>query len=135
MLVFFIVCLAVAGVVLEAVEAPKEKLRLQQLEKLRNEIYGSCNFKSICFVQLKCNTTTLLASEDLIGRRENGTNDEDIQERENAWRRIAEELNLAHLIRNNNLPENRWTLYNSFFVAFTAASTIGKIKCTIKTYS
>lgn len=67
-----------------------------------------------------------MTTEDLIGSTGNGTNDDETERREAAWIRIAEALNQPHLLRNNTLPEKKWTLFNSFFVAVTVASTIGK---------
>lgn len=46
-------------------------------------------------------------------------------EREEIWIRIAEMINQPTLIRNGSLPNKKWSVYNSFFVAVTAVTTIG----------
>jgi len=49
---------------------------------------------------------------------------EDFERRELHWIEIATFINQPLLIRNGTAVK-KWTFYNSFFVAMTAASTIG----------
>lgn len=51
----------------------------------------------------------------------------DLSKREEVWIQIAEQINQPALINHRSVPPKKWTLYNSFFVAVTVASTIGKI--------
>lgn len=60
----------------------------------------------------------------------NGTNEIDLVGREEVWIQIAEQINQPTLINNHSVPPKKWTLYNSFFVAVTVASTIGSV-CSI----
>ncbi len=53
----------------------------------------------------------------------------DLSKREDVWIKIAEQINQPALINNRSVPPKKWTLYNSFFVAVTVASTIGKKIC------
>ena len=47
--------------------------------------------------------------------------------REDTWAKVAHWIEQPELIRNATHPAKVWTFYNSFFVAVTAASTIGQL--------
>lgn len=54
----------------------------------------------------------------------------DLAGRAEMWAHIAGQINQPGLIHNGSIPSKKWTLYNSFFVAVTVASTIGS-RCAI----
>ncbi|XP_059350433.1 uncharacterized protein LOC130685524 isoform X2 [Daphnia carinata] len=84
------------------IESPEEEDRLQELSSLKNVIH-----------------------EKLIACDGNVINPVHLAGREEMWAHIAEQINQPGLIHNGSLPPKKWTLYNSFFVAVTVASTIG----------
>jgi len=65
----------------------------------------------------------MFLADELISCDENQTV-ADFQRRETHWIEIANIINQPLLIKNGTTPK-KWTLYNSFFVAMTVASTIG----------
>ena len=50
-----------------------------------------------------------------------------VASREDTWAKVAHWIEQPELIRNATHPAKVWTFYNSFFVAVTAASTIGQL--------
>ena len=63
-------------------------------------------------------------ADELIFCSDNQTSEETAA-RENTWIEIANFLDEPLLIKNGTV-QKKWTLYNSFFVAMTVVSTIGK---------
>lgn len=57
----------------------------------------------------------------------NVTNKVDLVEREKLWIQIAEQINQPALINNHPELPQKWNFYNSFFVAVTIATTIGRL--------
>lgn len=102
LLFFFIAYLLFGGVVFMLIESPDEEVRLQELNSLKNMI-----------------------QDKLIACEGNVINPVDLAGRAEMWAHIAEQINQPGLIHNGSIPSKKWTLYNSFFVAVTVASTIG----------
>ena len=66
-------------------------------------------------------------TDKLIMCETNVTNAVDLVEREKLWIQIAEQINQPALINNHPEPPKKWNFYNSFFVAVTIATTIGRL--------
>lgn len=77
-----------------------------------------------CFLTGHCVIEVFLSVvviDELITCRVNDT----FERREQTWIQISQLINQPILVRNSSIPDNKWSIYNSFFVAVTAVTTIG----------
>ncbi len=135
LLFFFILYLLLGGVVFMFFESPEEEIRSRELSNLRNVIYGLyflffCQNRHTSLITIDIRRHSFRSTDKLIMCETNVTNEIDLVGREEVWIQIAEQINQPTLINNRLVPPKKWTLYNSFFVAVTVASTIGTV-CSI----
>ena len=125
----FLFYLLFGGVVFMLIEAPEEELRLKELKSIKDVIYGLLQLWYI-FIRLLIIASNFIVwlfalnLDKLITCNKNATH-VDLKEREGLWIQIAEQINQPALTNSHSNPPKKWTLYNSFFVAVTVASTIG----------
>lgn len=123
LLSLYIVYLLFGGFVFMLIESPEDDTRLQETSDLKQLIYGKI-YVGFSFLYNHIANFSIFA-EKLITCDDSKINNS-LNDREELWIQIADKISQPHLILNGSETPKKWTIYNSFFVAVTVASTIGK---------